>query len=182
LFDFLTASGRIRVWQQEANNVIDFLRSMGPEEIIESRATAAAALAFMTLHAQSDGDTAPLMAGLEDAHERSRRLTREEEGDLSLFNAKLIGLQKQAHASGSPVNNFIASGLPIWIASFRAAMKPELVASGRAMWAELDRAPIERAAERIESLADVLHDHPMNDQLMMPSIRRMETPDLFVRR
>jgi len=181
-FDFLTASGRVRAWQQEANNVVAFLRTMGPMEIIESRATAAAALAFILLNAGTDGDSNVLVTGLEAVHEPTRRLTREEEGHLSLFNAKLIGLQKQAYASAAPINQFIAAGIPIWLVSFRAAMKPELVALGRDMWAELDRPAIKDVEERIEDVAAHLTGHPMHDQLMMWNIKRLETPELFIRR
>jgi hypothetical protein len=122
---------------KDGERVAAVYECFGPEERIQARVAAALALAFII----EDGKTQPdssLELVLKSLFENHYPVGCEV-GLLSQFNLRLMQLQKEAHASRSPVNQLIAGGLPAWITSIRATYTVEVLPYARRVWSVLDR-------------------------------------------
>jgi len=174
--DFLRGTA-INGYIKDANKVALFLQNLGPSEIALTRAAVILALAFLLLDSDQKNQKI-LRDGLGGMYD-GQSLTKEEEGEITLYNLTLIRNQKHAHADPSPLTQMIASGLPIWLCSFRGLIRAELLPHARIIWAELDRADYTDVKLALMDVYRWAGSHPITQELQ--KLHSFETPPLFVR-
>ena len=168
----------VRAWQKDAENVRAFLAALGPSERMQCRVSALLALAFIKLDAQGSEYEPVIERAFEVMYLQSLQLTKEDSGRLSLFLLRQMQNQKNAHASPAPMNQLISAGIPIWIVSFRAIQKVEVLATARAIWALLDDVDCYEANTMLSSIAGDFAAHRMGEYLS--ALQSFETPSVFL--
>lgn len=159
----------------DAQKVLSVCRSYGPVERGDLRVCTTMAIAFLILDSESDKDQCIFF--ILDAMENGRKLSNHEIGLASNYNLRLMSLQRQAYQSSSPVNNRIASGIPVWILSIRALMYVAVLPHARELWAILQKGNTSWADDELDRVVHALDGHPLGAQLVR--CRHLMTPDLF---
>jgi len=159
----------------DAQKVLSICRSYGPLERADLKVCTTMAFAFLALDSESDKDQC--FHFLLDAMGSGRKLSEHQTGLASRYNLRLMSMQRQAHQSNSPVNNRIASGIPIWIISIRAAMYVAVLPHAREMWAILQNGDSLRVCDELDRVARQLDGHALGAQLARTGT--LMTPDLF---
>jgi hypothetical protein len=167
----------VRLWQKDAETVHAFLATMGPGERTQSRVNTLAALSFMTLDVQGTEHEQAVGNALQAMLRPELCLSREDSGQLSFFLIRQMKHQKQAYESPDLMLKVISAGIPVWITSFRAVQKMELIPLSRKIWAYLDDVNHAEVNEILLGMAEHFAGHPMSGALN--SLQQFETPVLF---
>lgn len=160
---------------KDAKNALPIYKSLGPLEIADAKVSAAVALAFIIEDSKAQNS-----GGANKALERmysDAPLTKEECGDLSLYNSRLISLQKEAYGKHSPINKMIAAGIPVWITSFRALISPEILPYARELWSIMGAADNISYMQKIYEIEQHIGNHPIATTISQ--LRSLETPLAF---
>lgn len=160
----------------DAQKVLSVCRSYGPLERADLKVCTTMAFAFLVLDSESDKDQC--LHFILDAMGNGRKLSDHESGLCSRYNLRLISIQRQAHQSTSPINNRIASGIPIWIMSIRAMMYVAVLPHAREMWHILQNGDSLMAFDEIDRVARQLGDQPLGIALARTGPHLM-TPYMF---
>lgn len=159
----------------DAKRVVSVCQSYGPLERGDLKACVTMALAFCILDSEAEKDQSIHLAL--ESMEAGRRLSDNEVGLLSKYNLRLMSLQRQAHQSKSPINNRIASGIPVWIVSIRALMYVSVLPHAREVWTILQDGDALRAYDEIDRAMRQLGAHPLGAAL--ERVGSLMTPSLF---
>lgn len=160
----------------DAKKVLSVCRSYGPLECAELKVCTTMAFAFLVLDSESDKDQC--LHFILEAMVTGRRLSDHESGLASLYNLRLMSIQREAHQSVSPINNRIASGIPIWIMSIRAMMYVALLPHAREIWNILQNGDSLRAFDELNRVSSQLEGHPLGTALTRAGPHLM-TPNMF---
>lgn len=163
---------------KDAEKLLSVCRSYGPQERGRLFASVKIALAFLILDRELEKHDSIFLAL--DVMDSGRMLSNIEIGQLSQYNLRLMELQGQAHKSSSPINNLIASGLPIWITSIRALMKLPLQPHIRELWLILEGADQVTSYNALDQVIGQLGHHPLAQQIIKS--RHLTTPNAFLAR
>ena len=161
---------------KDADKLLSVCRSYGPQERGRMLASAKIALAFLVLDREFEKNDSIFLAL--DIMDTGRVLSNIEVGQLSKYNLRLMDLQSQAHNSNSPINNLVASGLPIWITSIRALMKLHLQPHIRELWGILESGDQLISYDLIDNITRQLGQHPLAQQIQ--KTRHLTTPSAFL--
>ncbi|WP_180988674.1 hypothetical protein [Variovorax sp. B2] len=160
----------------DAEKVLAVVRSLGPRELGDLRAAATMALAFMAIDGKSEGD--PTFATALKHMQSRQNVPSAVSGRISMLSMRMQHLQKQANASTSPLNQRIASGMPIWIMSLRALTCVAVLPHARQMWALLELGDASTASDILDAATAQLTGHPLTDAIS--ALRDLGTPEIFV--
>ena len=177
LLERLMHGPTVRAWQKDAENVRAFLAALGPRERTQSRVNTLAALAFISQDVKGTEHEEAVDNAFQAMFHPELRLSREDSGHVSLFLIRQMKNQREWHASPDLVNQVIAAGIPVWIMSFRAVQKTELIAQSRAIWAFLDDVDHVEVQAILVSMSQHFNGHHIGD--LLDVLRQFQTPKLF---
>jgi hypothetical protein len=175
-FDSFVNSKLDKSFVNDAEKLLNVCRSYGPVERADLKVCTALALKFLLL--DSDTDQSKCIHFILDAMDTGRNLTGREIALASAYNIRLGKLQKQAYESSSPVNNLIASGIPVWIISIKALSRVVVLPYAREIWSILQNGDSLWCYDKFELLEQWLQGHPLGENVRSGSY--MSTPRIFV--
>lgn len=178
MFEKLFGSFAVAGFTKDAEKLLSICRSYGPQERGQLFASTKIALAFLVLDRELEKNGSIVLAL--EAMDAGRHLSKTEIGQLSKYNLRLMELQAQAYKSHSPINNLIASGLPVWITSVRALGSLPLQPYVRELWSLLEGGDQLAAYDAVDRVVGQLGGHPLAEQIQRS--RHMTTPEIFVAR
>lgn len=160
----------------DAQKILSVCRSYGPLERADLKVCTTMAFAFLVLDSKSDKDQC--LHFILDAMGSGRKPSDHESGMCSSYNLRLMSIQRQAHQSPSPINNRIASGIPIWIMSIRAMMYVAILPHAREIWNILQNGDSLRAFDELDRVVRQLGDQPLGTALAQTG-PHLTTPYIF---
>lgn len=165
-----------RAATSDAHRLLSVVESYGLMERTQLRAATNTAFAFIVedcrSHSISTFERAvPL---LYDEGSYDNQLA----GEISKLNLRLIGVQKQLHKSPDEVSQLIASGIPIWLLSLRAAINIELLPHARRAWNLIDQVDHDYLQDFLDRVSLSLEPKPLAVAVSRAS--RLPIPSSFI--
>jgi hypothetical protein len=160
---------------KDADKLLRVCRSYGLIERGHLNASVKIALASLLLDREAD-QAGTLFLALE-AMDSGRELTRQEVEQLAIYDLRLMGLQRQAFRSSSPISGAVASGMPLWITCNRALTTVALQPYARELWRLIESGDRDASFELIEGALMHLGRDPLADKIL--EVRELTTPAAF---
>ncbi|MBA1183779.1 hypothetical protein [Stutzerimonas nitrititolerans] len=111
-FQNIAVNGYIK----DVKKTLPIYKCLGPLELVDAKVSAAVALSFIVEDSKTQS-SGGVNKALESMY-HDIALTKEQGGYLSLYNSRLISIQREAHGKTNPINKMIAAGIPIWLISY----------------------------------------------------------------
>lgn len=160
---------------KDAEKSLLIYKSLGPLELVDAKVSAALALAFIVEDSKTQS-TGGANQALESMY-HDIALTEEQGGYLSLYNSRLISVQREAHGKANPINKMIAAGIPIWLISFRGLIAPEILPYARELWCIMETVDEVSYMQKILEIERYLGNHPLAS--VINGLRSLDVPPVF---
>jgi len=173
-FQSIAVNGYIK----DAKKSLPIYKCLGPLELVDAKVSAAVALAFIVEDSKTQSSGGANKALESMYHDIA--LTKEQGGHLSLYNSRLISIQREAHGKTNPINKMIAAGIPIWLISFRGLIAPEILPYARELWSIMETVDEVSYMQKILEIEQYLGNHPLAS--IINGLRSLETPSAFAKK
>jgi hypothetical protein len=173
-FQNIAVNGYIK----DAKKALPIYKCLGPLELLDAKVSAAVALAFIVEDSKTQSSGGANKALESMYHDMA--LTKEQGGYLSLYNSRLISIQREAYGKTSPINKMIAAGIPMWLISFRALIAPEILPYARELWSIMEKVDKASYMQKILEIEQYLGNHPLAPVIY--ELQSLETPSAFAKK
>ena len=160
---------------RDAEKVLKNYQPLGVTERSVLKVSVIVALAKLVYLSESNRESTFRI--LTEAMYSGSKLTDEQIGLGSMFNLRLIEMQKVSYSSTSPIEQYVAAGIPVWIMSIRALSNANVLPYARELWSILQNSDINRVYDQTDQIANQYMNHPIQPVLLR--FRQLSTPTLF---
>ena len=147
--------------RREARPIVEWLQRLTDDEVGAVLGSTSVALHFLL-------NASPIAADFPEQHFRGSATVDDDACDMILlFNVRLIKIREEINRIGELRADLVASGLTIFVVSFRALACPALMKTGAALWTELRRG-VETWFDNLCGLAPELACDPSTVDALWP--------------